>query len=788
MAKKSYFTEKINIFKLLVMATAVLVVAVFVFFSQKEHKYSKTYLQGTALEGSGSKDDPYRLMNLEDYLEFTNGMLLLDNPFYNACFSLECDLDVTGLEDKAVIGALGAPEPFAGRFEGNGHTIRGLSYSNPEGDAGLFPELRGIVRNLRVEDASFEGPNAGGIAGQVTQKGRIYNCYVSASVGGENPGGICSRIIGRAENCYYDGTISVNALKTGSGACLNCYNLNSEVSEKEQVAELLNNNFSNMIPEGAWYQWRLTDNGDLAFEAVPVQMPMRIDVEAGYGTDKKNIGALFSENNRTFCFCIPKNLKQDSYAVTAWLSDKSSVKSEVSADTSANAAISGNNVIIDGREFAVSFYFVEDMPSVFFEAYHGNSLDYVDLSTKNNISGELKVYEPSGEISCDQKRVMLSGHGHDSFMADKKSYAIKLDRETSVAGMEAAKEFNLLAGYRNDCLFSYIYTRDLYHEMKLPFAHEYRLVNLYVDGQYRGVYFLTEKIGISKSAFDLSDIRMKTSEENAKELSEYGMITEEGSGAAARLAYYNIPHTPLDITGGYIIEMDNTTIPLDKARFITDNENVISCKSDRYLTRKQVIYIKEKWEAFEEAVYSEDGYNSEGHHFSEYIDMESFAEQWLFYELTLEKSTMDSVYFYKDSDLCGDDKLHAVFDWDVEHAFTSQVAADDLWLVKDGGNRFWDKIYAHSEFKEALSKEWKEHMRPAVMKSLECKNRSNEFATADNPSDNGIGSFDFYEGDFYTESLECNDFCWAQKGFIEKSRNVREVLLRRIVAMDKNFE
>ena len=48
-----------------------------------------------------------------------------------------------------------------------------------------------------------------------------------------------------------------------------------------------------------------------------------------------------------------------------------------------------------------------------------------------------------------------------------------------------------------------------------------------------------------------------------------------------------------------------------------------------------------------------------GKHFTEYIDLTSFANQWMIYELNMEISVNSSVYFYKDTDAHGDGKLHA---------------------------------------------------------------------------------------------------------------------------------
>lgn len=70
-----------------------------------------------------------------------------------------------------------------------------------------------------------------------------------------------------------------------------------------------------------------------------------------------------------------------------------------------------------------------------------------------------------------------------------------------------------------------------------------------------------------------------------------------------------------------------------------------------------------------------------GKYYTDYIDLESFADQWLFYELNEENSVNSSVYYYKDSDICGDGKLHASWPWDMEHSLAREGGAASSWFA-----------------------------------------------------------------------------------------------------------
>ena len=69
----------------------------------------------------------------------------------------------------------------------------------------------------------------------------------------------------------------------------------------------------------------------------------------------------------------------------------------------------------------------------------------------------------------------------------------------------------------------------------------------------------------------------------------------------------------------------------------------------------------------EDAVYSSTGYNSLGKHYTEYIDIKSAAIMYLLHEFSVNiDGGKSSCYFYKDSNLTGDGKVHAAPCWDFD--------------------------------------------------------------------------------------------------------------------------
>ena len=112
---------------------------------------------------------------------------------------------------------------FSGEFNGNGHTISGLYFKNPDvNNIGLFGKAAGNahIHDLGIKDSYFYGKNhVGGICGDFAS-GRIENCWNGAYVMAHDydAGGISGSCYVNASiaNCYNIGIVSTYEEKGGT--------------------------------------------------------------------------------------------------------------------------------------------------------------------------------------------------------------------------------------------------------------------------------------------------------------------------------------------------------------------------------------------------------------------------------------------------------------------------------------------------------------------------------------------------------------------------------------------
>ena len=125
--------------------------------------------------GIGSEAYPY-LIETKEQLE--NVKL-----YPNSSFRLMKDITLPAVEEgQTNLQPLDGGAYFNGVFDGNGHTISGLTISGSDGAyTGLFGNLAGEVRGLKLENVNISGFGyVGGIAGY--SLGVITDCFVSGSV------------------------------------------------------------------------------------------------------------------------------------------------------------------------------------------------------------------------------------------------------------------------------------------------------------------------------------------------------------------------------------------------------------------------------------------------------------------------------------------------------------------------------------------------------------------------------------------------------------------------------
>lgn len=111
-----------------------------------------------------------------------------------------------------------------------------------------------------------------------------------------------------------------------------------------------------------------------------------------------------------------------------------------------------------------------------------------------------------GEYSSYSGTGLIRGRGNSSWLwYDKKPYKFKLDEKSKLLGLSKAKNWNLLANYRDVTDLMNTFAFETARWMGMPYTNHTRYVEVFLNQEYIGLYQLTEKIEIKNNRIEIDE-------------------------------------------------------------------------------------------------------------------------------------------------------------------------------------------------------------------------------------------------------------------------------------------
>lgn len=347
--------------------------------------------------------------------------------------------------------------------------------------------------------------------------------------------------------------------------------------------------------------------------------------------------------------------------------------------------------------------------------------DWVDASKQNIATGSMSMVSADGGSIYSGELKQIKARGNSTFTyTDKKSYQIKLNTASDLLGnQEQVKTWVLLASYFDATQMHDKLMKDLATKLGLAYTASCNWVNLYYDGEYRGVYLLSEKNSVGAASVAITDMEEAYKAQNPS----YGDNMSTGLSQNAygqQFQYTKGLQEPANITGGYLIELNHNMWD-EASGFKTRQGVAFNVKSPEWCGEEAMRYISEYYQAFEDAVYATDdagaytGYNaSTGKYFYDYVDMDSLVKVFLLQELSLNcDGFISSVYFYKDAD----GKMFAGPIWDQDMTFGTGWTKTNAANIEDY-HYLAKALIQIPAFKTAVAEYYSSTFAPAVREWL----------------------------------------------------------------------
>ena len=315
-------------------------------------------------------------------------------------------------------------------------------------------------------------------------------------------------------------------------------------------------------------------------------------------------------------------------------------------------------------------------------------------NAQKKVTAHMKTKDYDGPIGIKLR-------GNSSLGFNQKKYTIELrddqgkELDAELFGMPAHSDWVLLAPYNDVSAVRDPLAFQLWRDMG-HWAPRTRMVEVTVDGDYRGIYILCEAIKRGKERVNIDKMKK--------------------SNTAGR-----------DVTGGYLLRID--TFNDDDATFtskvpgigkgIMSSEVIWSCiyPKKKKLQPEQFAYIQNYIDTVEQVIQSE-GFADPVKGYARYIDVPSFVDYFIHTELSLNADGYKrSAYFYKErqnADGTGG-KLVAgpVWDYNLAYGNCNFANANNLeaWCFEGASNNptpaLWQRLLQDPAFRTAVKQRYK---------------------------------------------------------------------------------
>lgn len=280
----------------------------------------------------------------------------------------------------------------------------------------------------------------------------------------------------------------------------------------------------------------------------------------------------------------------------------------------------------------------------------------------------------------------IRGRGNSTWEQPKKPYALKLDKKQSILGMPAHKRWVLIANYLDNSFIRNEMAFYLSEVFELDYTVHGKFVDLIMNGEYKGLYWLGEAIKVDSNRVNINDgSKNMTDDEDKDYLIEMDVNYDEP--VKFKSSIRNMP---------YMIKNDD---------YMVDDDGNITSGGQARLERLQT-----KIANLENLLYPDytEGMNTDDcsapdESYTQMLDVESWAKFWLINEIMSngELGHPKSCYFTFDST---NNLIKAGPVWDFDWA---SLYIHNSCILKS--KIYYNALFKSISFKNALIHIWNEY-------------------------------------------------------------------------------
>lgn len=161
------------------------------------------------------------------------------------------------------------------------------------------------------------------------------------------------------------------------------------------------------------------------------------------------------------------------------------------------------SLTVDGQYISeLKFYQSANVATMFIDTLSGD-IERVHKDKTYSEQTSVMLYTDEGILDLSDSTAYIRGRGNLTWYYGKRPYLLTLSSEMDVLGMGAATKWILLANAADSTNLNNKLVMELASRTGQGWSPESRFVDLYINGEYRGLYLLTEKVEVGPSRLDI---------------------------------------------------------------------------------------------------------------------------------------------------------------------------------------------------------------------------------------------------------------------------------------------
>lgn len=329
-----------------------------------------------------------------------------------------------------------------------------------------------------------------------------------------------------------------------------------------------------------------------------------------------------------------------------------------------------------GKEhhYGLTFRQSAQIPTLYVDTASG-TMTHIHKKKGNEETGTLRLYDETGTLEYSGELDAVKGRGNSTWEQEKKPYNLTLREEADLLDMGEAARWILLANATDATNMRNKLAYDLARDAGLAYTPECKWVDLYLNGEYAGLYLLSERNEVHEERVAIGG------EDTFLVAKDWRWRFEENGDP-------------------FILTEDKAALRVYHSDFSLEA-------------------LRNIFQRAENAILAEDGIDPvTGSHWRDLIDVDSWAKKYLVEEVlgNTDASTLSQFFYYD-----GSGKIFAGPVWDMDLTLKAKEqdwreGKDLLYGVKDGvyGSGWIRSLYDQEEFYDRVTQLYAQDFLPLL--------------------------------------------------------------------------